>query len=129
MNGRSSLYPWPLTYVDLPAWVYAAIVPVAFAKNTNIRKVTERLFRGALRRWRNELCQPFGVYPSLSQGIMISPDEIEFFRAGLLSPWGTQISYGIGWLIGADLNREFNPDEYDDPQWAVLNLAFLRPFE
>ena len=56
--SKPRLYPWPLFEIMLPAWTYNAIVSVAFAKNASIREVTERLFRGAIKRQKDKIGVP-----------------------------------------------------------------------
>lgn len=124
--GNSRLYPWPLFEILLPIWVYNAIVLVAFGKNTSIRNVAERLFRGAFRR-QNGFLNPTND-PTMTQGIMISPDEIKLFcsRFEFDGTEIVQISSAIGWLISADLNNQRTP-EHGEMQWVVLDLAYFRP--
>ena len=119
------LYPWPLFEILLPVWVYNAAVSVAFAKNTSIREVVERLYRGAVKRKEGKIGVPGECY-SIKQGLLLSPEEIESFRQRLCYPTCTSVPLAMGWTIGIDLLDHKTPD-HQDMQWVVLDMAFMRP--
>ncbi len=113
-----------LTEIYLPPSVYSAIVPVAFAKNTTIRDITERLFRGSLRR---SLEVPsVKRFQPIKQGILITQAEIRLFKRRLDLMKKSDFKYAFGVMITHDLVNNHTPDK-ENLSWTILELAYRWP--